>query len=144
MGMTDIFKPVFEDWNPNGNLGTIPAKAGKANENGPKLNSTKINDFFLSKVEQYCELILRKKYCPYYDLSGCGIDHDCPIGKTCIEENTSSPSFGISATASAPETKTSFEAILKKKVSCEVAVKEGQCMYILEEDGSCNVRKNGR
>ena len=83
--MTEIFKPIFESWMPDGNLGTISAIAG--DENSAKLNSTKINNFFLSKLEQYCDLILGNKDCPDFENKGCGINDICPIGEKCVDVN---------------------------------------------------------
>ena len=89
--MTEIFKPVFEAWMPEGNLGTISAIAG--DENSAKLNSTKINNFFLSKLEQYCDLILGNKDCPDFDNKGCGINDICPNDKLCVNDNNSELGF---------------------------------------------------
>lgn len=63
--MTEIFKPIFEPWNPDGNLGAIFAKAADDDDDDDKLDSTKINDFFMSKVKQYCNLILGME-CPSF------------------------------------------------------------------------------
>ena len=89
--MTEIFKPIFEAWMPEGNLGTISAIAG--DENSAKLNSTKINNFFLSKLEQYCDLILGNKDCPDFNNKGCGINDICPNGKVCVNDDDSELGF---------------------------------------------------
>ena len=85
--MTEIFKPIFESWMPDGNLGTISAVAG--DENSAKLNSTKINNFFRRKLEQYCELILGNKDCPDFENKGCGINDICPFGENCVDDDIS-------------------------------------------------------
>ena len=82
--MTALFKPLFELWNPDGNLGAIEAP------NGQKLNSTAINDFFRIMVEDYCEIILEQQNCPNSDPKGCGINDGCPFGTVC-RDNVSLP-----------------------------------------------------
>ena len=43
-----------------------------------KLNGTRIQEFFIKKMYHYCKLVLGWDDCGLYELSGCGINSDCP------------------------------------------------------------------
>ena len=73
--LNHILKPFWEAFTPGGNLNDIPMNANQPS--GEKLNSTKINNFFLEKVKQYCKIILGEDDCPSYDATGCGISGHC-------------------------------------------------------------------
>ena len=80
--MTAIFKPLFEEWDPKGNLGAL--EDGRGN----KLNSTLINQFFLDMTKDYCNTILQKQNCPNFNPKGCGLDDICPLGRKCKDDQT--------------------------------------------------------
>ena len=43
-----------------------------------KLNGTRIQAFFIKKMYHYCKIVLGWDDCGLYELSGCGINSDCP------------------------------------------------------------------
>ena len=43
-----------------------------------KLNGTRIQEFFIKKMYHYCKLVLGWDDCGLYELSGCGMNSDCP------------------------------------------------------------------
>ena len=91
--MNNILKPFWETYTPGGNLGDIPMDVN--DPSGQKLDSTKINNFFLEKVEQYCKIILGKDNCPSYNATGCGIAGYCPGGKVCRNVPTTTSKLGF-------------------------------------------------
>ena len=92
--MNKLLKPFWEAFTPGGNLGDIPMNANEPS--GEKLDSTKINDFFLEKVKQYCKIILGKVDCPSYEATGCGIAGHCDDDKEfCQNVPTTTSKFGF-------------------------------------------------
>jgi len=91
--MNKILKPFWEAFTPGGNLGDIPMNANEPS--GEKLDSTKINDFFLEKVQQYCKIILGEDDCPFYDVTGCGIAGYCEQNEFCRNVPTTISKDGL-------------------------------------------------
>jgi len=92
--MNNLLKPFWEAFTPGGNLGDIPFKVD--DPSGEKLNSTKINNFFLEKVKQYCKIILGKGNCPSYDVTGCGIAGYCrQENEVCYNVPTTTSKLGF-------------------------------------------------
>jgi len=90
--MNKILKPFWEAFTPGGNLGDIPMNPNEPS--GEKLDSTKINDFFLEKVQQYCRIILGGD-CPSYDVTGCGIAGYCKQNQVCQNVPTTTSKVGF-------------------------------------------------
>ena len=59
-------------------LGDILYNPNDNQDTGEKLNGTRIQAFFIKKMYHYCKLILKWDDCGLYELSGCGLNSDCP------------------------------------------------------------------
>ena len=91
--MNKLLKPFWEAYTPGGNLGDLPMNANEPS--GEKLNSTKINNFFLEKVKQYCKIILDEDDCPSYNVTGCGIAGYCKQNEVCQNVPTTTSKVGF-------------------------------------------------
>ena len=66
-------------------IGNIPLTQG--DDDGEKLNSTLIANFFLDKVQQYCKIVMGLATCPKEE-KGCGLNSLCPAGTDCVNTGT--------------------------------------------------------